>query len=123
MLSVGATRMRHVVDGVFGTVTASEPSFGVEATSVVQFEPPSVESEIDTLAAVLPPFVHVTVCDELPAHETAVFGAVTEKAPETKATVIVAFDAENPGNWAFHCHHIYHMNSGMMGAIGYTSAA
>jgi FtsP/CotA-like multicopper oxidase with cupredoxin domain len=40
-----------------------------------------------------------------------------------KATVIIAFDAENPGNWAFHCHHIYHMNSGMMGAIGYTSAA
>jgi FtsP/CotA-like multicopper oxidase with cupredoxin domain len=40
-----------------------------------------------------------------------------------KSTVIIAFDAENPGNWAFHCHHIYHMNSGMMGAIGYTSAA
>ena len=40
-----------------------------------------------------------------------------------KSTVIVAFDAENPGNWAFHCHHLYHMNSGMMGAIGYTSAA
>ena len=40
-----------------------------------------------------------------------------------KSTVIIAFDAENPGNWAFHCHHLYHMNAGMMGAIGYTSAA
>jgi FtsP/CotA-like multicopper oxidase with cupredoxin domain len=40
-----------------------------------------------------------------------------------KTTVIIAFDAENPGNWAFHCHHLYHMNAGMMGAIGYTSAA
>ncbi|MGE3830654.1 MAG: multicopper oxidase family protein [Parvibaculaceae bacterium] len=39
------------------------------------------------------------------------------------ATVIIVFDAENPGNWAFHCHHLYHMNAGMMGAIGYTSAA
>ena len=40
-----------------------------------------------------------------------------------EATVIIAFDAENPGSWAFHCHHLYHMNAGMMGAIGYTSAA
>jgi FtsP/CotA-like multicopper oxidase with cupredoxin domain len=38
-------------------------------------------------------------------------------------TVTVAFDADNPGSWAFHCHHLYHMNAGMMGAIAYTSAA
>ncbi len=38
-------------------------------------------------------------------------------------TVTIQFDADNPGTWAFHCHHIYHMNSGMMGAIAYTSAA
>jgi FtsP/CotA-like multicopper oxidase with cupredoxin domain len=37
--------------------------------------------------------------------------------------VTVVFDADNPGNWAFHCHHLYHMNAGMMGAIRYTSAA
>jgi FtsP/CotA-like multicopper oxidase with cupredoxin domain len=37
--------------------------------------------------------------------------------------VTIQFDADNPGNWAFHCHHLYHMNSGMMGAIAYTSAA
>ena len=40
-----------------------------------------------------------------------------------KATVTIMFDADNPGNWAFHCHHLYHMNSGMMGAIRYSSAA
>jgi FtsP/CotA-like multicopper oxidase with cupredoxin domain len=39
------------------------------------------------------------------------------------AAVTVAFDADNPGTWAFHCHHIYHMNAGMMGAVAYTSAA
>ncbi len=39
------------------------------------------------------------------------------------ATVTIRFDANNPGNWAFHCHHIYHMNSGMMGAIAYSQAA
>ena len=38
-------------------------------------------------------------------------------------TVTVTFDADNPGNWAFHCHHLYHMNAGMMGAISYVSAA
>jgi FtsP/CotA-like multicopper oxidase with cupredoxin domain len=37
--------------------------------------------------------------------------------------VTIQFDADNPGTWAFHCHHLYHMNSGMMGAIAYTSAA
>ena len=38
-------------------------------------------------------------------------------------TVTVVFDADNPGTWAFHCHHLYHMNAGMMGAIAYTSPA
>jgi FtsP/CotA-like multicopper oxidase with cupredoxin domain len=38
-------------------------------------------------------------------------------------TVTIAFDANNPGNWAFHCHHVYHMNAGMMGAIAYRDAA
>jgi FtsP/CotA-like multicopper oxidase with cupredoxin domain len=37
--------------------------------------------------------------------------------------VTIQFDANNPGTWAFHCHHLYHMNSGMMGAIAYVSAA
>lgn len=38
-------------------------------------------------------------------------------------TVTIRFAADNPGNWAFHCHHIYHMNAGMMGAIRYSNAA
>jgi FtsP/CotA-like multicopper oxidase with cupredoxin domain len=37
--------------------------------------------------------------------------------------VTIQFDADNQGTWAFHCHHLYHMNSGMMAAIAYTSAA
>jgi FtsP/CotA-like multicopper oxidase with cupredoxin domain len=39
------------------------------------------------------------------------------------AAVTIQFDADNPGTWAFHCHHAYHMNSGMMGAIAYSSPA
>jgi FtsP/CotA-like multicopper oxidase with cupredoxin domain len=38
-------------------------------------------------------------------------------------SVTVRFDADNPGTWALHCHHLYHMNSGMMGAMAYTGAA
>jgi FtsP/CotA-like multicopper oxidase with cupredoxin domain len=41
--------------------------------------------------------------------------------PSTSVTI--RFTADNPGNWAFHCHHLYHMNAGMMGAIRYSNAA
>lgn len=30
-----------------------------------------------------------------------------------------AFDAVNPGQWAFHCHHLYHMATGMMTTVVY----
>lgn len=33
--------------------------------------------------------------------------------------VTIAFDAHNPGHWPFHCHHLYHMASGMMTYVGY----
>ena len=41
--------------------------------------------------------------------------------PSTSVTI--RFAADNPGNWAFHCHHLYHMNAGMMGAIRYSNSA
>ena len=34
-------------------------------------------------------------------------------------SVSIQFEANNPGLWAFHCHHLYHMNSGMMAAMAY----
>ncbi|MBI4922664.1 MAG: multicopper oxidase domain-containing protein [Devosia nanyangense] len=34
-------------------------------------------------------------------------------------SVTIAVDAGNPGQWAFHCHHLYHMASGMMSTFGY----
>jgi FtsP/CotA-like multicopper oxidase with cupredoxin domain len=36
-----------------------------------------------------------------------------------KETVSVAFDADNPGQWLFHCHNAYHAEKGMMGVISY----
>jgi FtsP/CotA-like multicopper oxidase with cupredoxin domain len=36
-------------------------------------------------------------------------------------SVTIAVDADNSGQWAFHCHHLYHMATGMMSTFGYAS--
>jgi FtsP/CotA-like multicopper oxidase with cupredoxin domain len=57
-------------------------------------------------------------------NNVAIEGALRDTVlvpPSTSVTI--RFAADNPGNWAFHCHHLYHMNAGMMGAIRYSSAA
>jgi FtsP/CotA-like multicopper oxidase with cupredoxin domain len=36
-----------------------------------------------------------------------------------RGRVTIAFDANNPGHWALHCHNLYHMASGMMTAVRY----
>lgn len=33
--------------------------------------------------------------------------------------VRIAFDAQNPGRWLFHCHNLYHMAAGMMTELHY----
>lgn len=38
------------------------------------------------------------------------------------SSVTIAFDADNPGKWVFHCHNLYHMESGMMTTIEYLPA-
>jgi FtsP/CotA-like multicopper oxidase with cupredoxin domain len=35
------------------------------------------------------------------------------------ASVTIAFDADNPGKWAFHCHNGYHQEAGMMTSVEY----
>lgn len=42
--------------------------------------------------------------------------------PPGKA-VTIAFDADNPGRWAFHCHHLYHAAAGMMTTLAYEGVA
>jgi FtsP/CotA-like multicopper oxidase with cupredoxin domain len=34
-------------------------------------------------------------------------------------SVTIAFRADNPGEWAFHCHNLYHMEAGMMTTLRY----
>ncbi|TKB63211.1 MAG: copper oxidase, partial [Mesorhizobium sp.] len=36
-------------------------------------------------------------------------------------SITMAVDAVNPGKWALHCHHLYHMASGMMSTFAYRS--
>lgn len=38
-----------------------------------------------------------------------------------RGSVTIAFDADNPGLWALHCHHLYHMAGGMMTNLAYES--
>lgn len=36
-----------------------------------------------------------------------------------KYRVVIAFDANNPGLWAFHCHLLYHLDAGMFTTLRY----
>ena len=39
------------------------------------------------------------------------------------SSVRVALDADNPGRWAFHCHNLYNMATGMMTEVVYDTFA
>ena len=53
-----------------------------------------------------------------------IHGAVRDTVVVTPmSTVTIAFDTNNPGRWAFHCHHLYHMAAGMMTFVNYEGAA
>ncbi|WP_181700840.1 multicopper oxidase family protein [Chthonobacter albigriseus] len=51
-------------------------------------------------------------------------GAVrdTVLVPPMRA-VTIAVDTDNPGRWAFHCHHLYHMAAGTMASFAYVDVA
>jgi FtsP/CotA-like multicopper oxidase with cupredoxin domain len=47
-------------------------------------------------------------------------GAVRDTVLVTPGTrVVIAFDANNPGWWAFHCHLLYHQDAGMFTTLRY----
>ena len=88
-----STFILAVVVGVFGIVTTSLPSFGALADKTVgKVCPPSVDRDIFTFVQLIgATFVlftlQVIVCDEPPAQDTAVLGAVTAKGPAVPFTV------------------------------------
>jgi FtsP/CotA-like multicopper oxidase with cupredoxin domain len=47
-------------------------------------------------------------------------GAVRDSVLVTPGTgVVIAFDANNPGWWAFHCHLLCHLDAGMFTTLRY----
>ncbi|HBT67500.1 multicopper oxidase family protein [Agrobacterium tumefaciens] len=51
---------------------------------------------------------------------TAISGAVRDTALVPPGeTLTFVFDASNPGKWPLHCHHLYHMATGMMAYVTY----
>jgi FtsP/CotA-like multicopper oxidase with cupredoxin domain len=48
-------------------------------------------------------------------------GAVRDTVivPSGMGEVTLAFDADNPGRWPFHCHNLFHMAAGMMTTVDY----
>jgi FtsP/CotA-like multicopper oxidase with cupredoxin domain len=54
----------------------------------------------------------------------ALHGAVRDTVlVSPRGRVRIAFDADNPGRWAFHCHNLYHMETGMMTEFRYQGIA
>ena len=55
---------------------------------------------------------------------TALYGAVRDTVlVPASGSVTVAFDADNPGRWLFHCHNLFHMATGMMTELAYDGVA
>ena len=55
---------------------------------------------------------------------TAVSGAMRDTVlVPASGSVTVAFDADNPGHWLFHCHNLFHMATGMMTELAYDGIA
>ena len=47
-------------------------------------------------------------------------GAVRDTVLVTPGSrVLIAFDANNPGHWALHCHLLYHLHAGMFTTVQY----
>jgi FtsP/CotA-like multicopper oxidase with cupredoxin domain len=53
-------------------------------------------------------------------NDRQISGAVRDTVMVPPGTrVLVAFDANNPGHWALHCHLLYHLDAGMFATLQY----
>jgi FtsP/CotA-like multicopper oxidase with cupredoxin domain len=56
--------------------------------------------------------------------DTRIAGALRDTVlVPVNGSVTIAFDADNPGRWLFHCHNLFHMATGMMTELAYDNAA
>lgn len=71
-----------------------------------------------------PMHLHGHAFQVLAINGRAIRGAVRDTVlVEPKGSARIAFDADNPGRWAFHCHNHYHMMTGMMTEFRYEGIA
>jgi FtsP/CotA-like multicopper oxidase with cupredoxin domain len=67
-----------------------------------------------------PMHLHGHVFQLIAINGVAIAGAVRDTVlVPPMGSVTIAFDADNPGRWAFHCHNLYHMMTGMMTEVRY----
>ncbi len=72
-----------------------------------------------------PMHLHGHVFQVIAVNGAPINGAVRDTVLVTPkmGSVRIAFDADNPGRWAFHCHNLYHMMTGMMTEFRYRDIA
>jgi FtsP/CotA-like multicopper oxidase with cupredoxin domain len=72
-----------------------------------------------------PMHLHGHVFQVIAINGQAIQGAVRDTVLVTPnmGRVRIAFNADNPGRWAFHCHNLYHMIAGMLTEFRYQGIA
>ena len=67
-----------------------------------------------------PMHLHGHVFQVIAVNGAPINGAVRDTViVPSMGSVRIAFNADNPGRWAFHCHNLYHMMTGMMTEFRY----
>lgn len=84
-----------------------------------------VELEISNKSAMAHPMhLHGHHFQVTALNGTPISGAIRDTVlVAANGSVRIAFDADNPGSWLFHCHNLYHMAVGMVTDLRYEGAA
>jgi FtsP/CotA-like multicopper oxidase with cupredoxin domain len=81
-----------------------------------------VEIEIINQSTMVHPMhLHGHTFQVIAVNGRPIHGAIRDTVLVTPkiGSVPIAFDADNPGRWALHCHHLYHTMTGMMTEFRY----
>ncbi|MGQ0664106.1 MAG: multicopper oxidase family protein [Pseudomonadota bacterium] len=97
----------------------ADPATGLDYIAVRKGERVSMVLRNDTGMA-HPMHLHGHHFQVLAVGDRKIAGAVRDTVlVPAKGSVAIAFDATNPGRWAFHCHLLYHMAAGMITELRY----
>ncbi len=112
-------------------MTGNEMKYTINGNTFPDIEPLNVKKG-DLIKVTLK---NTSMMDDHPMHLHGHFfkvlsknGEVYSGAPIIKDTLnlkpgeeyVVAFKADNPGNWMFHCHDLHHASAGMVTEVKYT---